>query len=68
MDENDAKELISNINIMSKCLSQSKKEAHPLEKVTINFAFASVVSNIDIKKIRLLQKMIFGLKGLVQER
>ena len=57
MDENDAKELISNINIMSKCISPgAKKEAHPLEQVTIDFAFASVVSNVDIKKNKLITK------------
>ena len=51
MDEKDARELISNMKLMKKCLSPgAKKEAHPQEKVTIDFAFASVVSIADIKK------------------
>ncbi len=50
MDEKDAKALIKQMKIMKSCLSPgSKKEAHPSEKVTIDFAFASVVSISDIK-------------------
>ncbi len=57
MDENDAKELIKNIKLMKKCLSLgAKKEAHPKEKVTIDFAFASVISNTDIKKNQKITK------------
>jgi N-acetylneuraminate synthase len=57
MDEKDARELISNMKLMKNCLSPgAKKEAHPQEKVTINFAFASVVSISNIKKHQLITK------------
>ena len=49
MDEKDAKRLVIDLITMKECLSPGAiKEAHPNEQVTINFAFASVVSIQDI--------------------
>tara|TARA_B100000886_G_scaffold322566_1_gene265669 strand:+ start:3064 stop:4113 length:1050 start_codon:yes stop_codon:yes gene_type:complete len=49
MDEDDARDLVIDLEKMRLCISPgAKKEAHPNEQVTINFAFASVVSMEDI--------------------
>lgn len=57
MDEKDAAKLVKDISLMRKCVAHgAKKEAHPNEKVTIDFAFASVVSLTDIKEGTLLSE------------
>ena len=51
MDEKDATKLVQDIKVMKKCVSHGAiKEAHPNEKATIDFAFASVVSLTDIEE------------------
>ena len=51
MGENDAKKLVKDLILMKNCVSHgAKKEAHPNEKATIDFAFASVVSLTDIQE------------------
>ena len=57
MDEEDAKKLVIDLDKMRLCLSPgAKKQAHPNEQVTINFAFASVVSIADIKPGQILSE------------